>query len=315
MKLTKQKLTSLIEEVLQERESDKVRINVINKLIKDFLNVENFEVYNYKKETYLFRMKKDRVISFVEWVLGSKKNLEKFFTLIPRLEKLPRASEVLDDEMDQTLEASLAKLAKEASFRIHSEDSWIKNFPDKKDSVGFYSPKMGIHLRGPYGNFIFKSLGEKQVFNIVKNIKQVNSTYVHEYAHAIQHIQGMKTGDYHNREWQNRPQEVDARFYQGLQDLINMLQNEGAARRIFKMIDRSRQEFLDWFVSFGASRRPLESHDEKSQRRMYNRSYDILVMIEKMPEFQQWKEDQKNRGALKKLVDSVVDWFYEEEGL
>ena len=307
MKLTKQKLTSLIQEVLQERESDKVRINVINKLLKDFLNVENFEIYNYKKETYLFKMKKDRVDSFVEWVLGSKKNLEKFFTLIPRLKKLPRAA----------LRASLVKLAEEASFRIHSEDSWIKHFPHKKDSLGFYNPKMGIHLRGPYRNFIFKSLSEKEIFNIVKNKEQVNSTYVHEYAHAIQHTQGMKSGDYHNREWQNRPQEVDARFYQGLKQLMDALQKESYAAIIFKMISESRQKFLDFFVNNFAvgARFSLELHDEKTQRRIYNRSYDILTMIEKMPEFQQWKKDQKNRSALRKLIDSVVDWFYSEEGL
>ena len=35
-------------------------------------------------------------------------------------------------------------------------------------------------------------------------------------------------------------------------------------------------------------------------------------MIEKMPEFEQWKENQKNRSALRKLIDGVVDWFYEE---
>jgi len=301
MKLTKQKLTSLIEEVLQERESDKVRIQVINMLIKDFLQIENFQVHNYKKENYFFEMKQSGIDSFANWALD-KKNLEKFFTLIPRLRKLPE-----EDLLDE-----LKKIAKEASFRIHSEEAWLENFPSKKDAKGFHSIKTGIHIRAPYRNLIFKSLGEEQIFNIVKNIKTVNSTYLHEYAHAIQHMQGMKSGDYHKKQWYNRPQEIDARFYQGLQDMIDVLQDEGAARRIFKMIDRSRQEFLDWFVKFAAARHPLEKHGKNALKRMYNRSYDILVIIEKMPEFEQWKKDQKNRGALKKLVDSVVDWFYGE---
>lgn len=311
MKLTRQKLTSLIEEVLQERESDKIRISVINMLIKDLLKIENFEVYNYKKENYYFKIKDDEVISFVEWLMGSEKSLEKYFSLIPRLRKLPRASEAAPEEMSQSLEATLAKLVKQASFRIHSEDAWLKNFPNKKDAKGFYSEKMGIHLRAPYGNLIFKRLGEEEVFNIVKNIQTVNSTYVHEYAHAIQVIQGMKMGDYHKKQWYNRPQEIDARFYQGLQELANSLQDESVARRIFKMVDRSRQEFLDWFVKYAAARHPLEKHGKNALKRMYNRSYDILVMIENMPEFKEWKKNQENKSALRKLSDAFIDWVQE----
>ena len=70
---------------------------------------------------------------------------------------------------------------------------------------------------------------------------------------------------------------------------------------------------MDFFVNnFAVGAKELEDHDEKSQRRIYSRSYDILVMIEKMPEFEQWKENQKNRSALRKLIDGVIDWFYEE---
>ena len=302
MKLTKQKLDSLIEEVLQERESDIIRISVINMLLKDFLKIENFNVYKHKRESYFFEMKQSQVDSFVDWAL-KEKNLKKFFTLIPRLKKLPQ----------EDLPKELKKLATEASFRIHSEEAWIKHFPSKKNARGFYSQKRGLHIRAPYNNLIFRSLGEKQVFNIVKNIEDINSVYVHEYGHAIQGIQGMKAGDYHNREWQNRPQEIDARFYQGLKQLTDALQKESYAAKIFKLISESRQKFLDFFVNnFAVGSKELKDHDEKSQRRIYNRSYDILVMIEKMPEFEQWKEDQKNRSALRKLIDGVIDWFYEE---
>ena len=163
MKLTKLKLDLLIEEVLQERESDIIRINVINMLLRDFLKIENFNVYKHKRESYFFEMKQSQVNSFVDWAL-KEKNLKKFFTLIPRLKKLPQ----------EDLPKELKKLATEASFRIHSEEAWIKHFPKKKGSRGFYNQKLGLHIKAPYNNLIFKSLDEEQVFNIVKNIEELS---------------------------------------------------------------------------------------------------------------------------------------------